>query len=81
MAVPNQIVNEGFPFGLFTFTYAVSTAMADDTAAAAMSGKVVSLDTTAAGTVKLAADGDAIFGRVYVDVAFGQHRHHVHALG
>jgi len=66
MAVPNQIVNEGFPFGLFTFTYAVSTAMADDTAAAAMSGKVVSLDTTAAGTVKLAADGDAIFGRVYV---------------
>jgi hypothetical protein len=66
MAVPNQIVNEGFPFGLFTFTYSVSTAMADEAAAAAMAGKVVSLDTAAAGTVKLAADGDAIFGRVYV---------------
>jgi hypothetical protein len=66
MAVPNQIVNEGYPFGLFTFTYSVSTAMADEAAAAAMAGKVVSLDTAAAGTVKLAADGDAIFGRVYV---------------
>jgi len=65
MAVPNQIVNEGYPFGLFTFTYSVSTAMADDTAAAAMVGKVVSQDTTAAGTVKLAAVGDAIFGRIY----------------
>jgi hypothetical protein len=40
--------------------------MADDDAAAAMAGKAVSLDTTAAGTVKLAADGDAIFGRIYV---------------
>lgn len=65
MATPNQIVNEGFPFGVFTFTYAISGTFADDTAIAATQGKAVSQDTSASGTVKLAADGDAIFGRVY----------------
>jgi hypothetical protein len=66
MPTPNQIVQEGFPFGIFTFTYALSGSFADDAAIAATAGKVVALDTTAPGTVKLAGDGDAIFGRVYV---------------
>lgn len=66
MATPNQIVTSGFPFGIFTFTYALSGAFADEAAVLATAGKVVSLDTAAAGTVKLAGDGDAIFGRVYV---------------
>jgi hypothetical protein len=66
MATPNQIVNDGFPFGIFTFTYALSGVYATDEAIAAANGKVVALDTSAPGTVKLAGDGDAIFGRVYV---------------
>lgn len=66
MATPNQIVNHGFPFGIFTFTYALSGTFADDAAIATTTGKVVALDTSAAGTVKLAGDGDEIFGRVYV---------------
>lgn len=65
MAVPNQIVLEGFPFGTFTFTYALSGVTATDTAVAATAGLAVALDTTAAGTVKLAGDGDVIFGRIY----------------
>lgn len=65
MAVPNQIVTHGFPFGDFTFTYKLSGVTATDDAVAATAGKVVSLDTAAAGQVKLAGDGDKIFGRVY----------------
>lgn len=65
MAVPNQIVNEGYPFGIFTFTYSLAGNYANDAAIAATVGKAVSLDTTASGTVKLAGDGDAIFGRIY----------------
>jgi len=60
------VVSDGFPFGIFTFTYHLSGTFADDTAVAATAGKAVSLDTSAAATVKLAADGDVIFGRVYV---------------
>jgi len=63
--VPNQIVTYGFPFGTFTFTYALSGTFATDAAIAATAGTVVSLDTSATGTVKQAADGDAIFGRIY----------------
>lgn len=66
MAVPNQIVTHGFPFGIFTFTYALTGVAATDDAVAATVGKVVSQDVTAPGSVKLAGDGDAIFGRIYV---------------
>lgn len=66
MATPNQIVNDGYPLGIFTFTYALSGTFATDEAIAVANGKAVALDTTAPGTVKLAGDGDAIFGRVYV---------------
>jgi hypothetical protein len=60
------VVSEGFPIGIFTFTYHLSGAFANEAAVAATAGKAVSLDTTAAASVKLAGDGDAIFGRVYV---------------
>lgn len=66
MATINQIVTHGFPFGIFTFTYALSGVAATDDAVALAAGKAVALDTTAAGTVKLAGDGDVIFGRIYV---------------
>jgi hypothetical protein len=62
---PNAVVLEGFPFGIFTFTYEMSGVAQTDDAAAATLGKAVSLDTGAPGTVKLAADGEEIFGRVY----------------
>lgn len=62
---PNAVVLEGFPFGIFTFTYEMSGVAQTDAAAAATLGKAVSLDTTAPGTVKLAAAGERIFGRVY----------------
>lgn len=61
----NTVVLEGFPFGNFTFTYALSGVTASDEATAAAAGKAVSLDTAASGTVKLAGDGDVIFGRVF----------------
>lgn len=67
----NAIVNDGFPMGLFTFTYALSGLTrngdynVDDKTAQATAGKVVALDTAAQGQVKLAGDGDAIFGRIY----------------
>lgn len=57
------VVSFGFPLDDFTFTYLIS-GLADQAATDAAPGKVVSQDTTAANTVKLAADGDAIFGRV-----------------
>jgi hypothetical protein len=61
------IVSHGFPQAAdpFTFTYLVSGVAATDDAAAALAGKAVSLNTAAANTVKLAADGEAIFGRVF----------------
>lgn len=62
------VVLSGFPRGTETFTYHLSGFAADasDETVAAAAGKAVSLDTTAAGTVKLAGDGDTIFGRVFV---------------
>lgn len=48
-----------FPESQFTFRISGSNLTAANT-----EGKVVSLDTTAADTVKLAADGDNIIGRV-----------------
>lgn len=68
MATPNQIVMDGFPFGIFTFTYALTGVAATDAAVAATFGKVVTLDKAVAegGAVKLAGDGDPIFGRIYV---------------
>lgn len=58
------VVSFGFPIDAFTFTYYIS-GLADDAATAAAVGKAVSIDTTAANTVKLAANAEAIFGRVF----------------
>jgi hypothetical protein len=66
MATPNQVVSFGFPLDSFIFTYKLSGAFATDELIAATAGKVVSLDATAPTTVKLAGDGDAIFGRIDV---------------
>lgn len=63
---PAAIIQEGFPFGQFTFTYALSGVAATDDAVAATAGKAVMLDPAAPGTVKLTTDGARIFGRVYV---------------
>lgn len=61
------VVSYGFPIGLFTFTYHLTGLASDasDATVAAAAGKAVALDTTAAASVKLAGDGDVIFGRVY----------------
>jgi hypothetical protein len=62
------VVNDGFPMGLFTFTYHLTglSATISDVDLAATAGKAVALDNTAAGSVKMAGDGDVIFGRIYV---------------
>lgn len=60
------VVLSGFPRGTETFTYHLSGNFANEAAVAGSAGKAVSLDTGAAGTVKLAGDGDLIFGRIYV---------------
>jgi hypothetical protein len=59
------VVSFGFPIDAFTFTYYMSGVAQTDVAAADAVGKAVSLDDTAASTVKLAGDGDTIFGRVF----------------
>lgn len=56
---PNAVVAHSFSLPDFTFTMNVSGAVALTDV-----GKAVSLDTTADNTVKLAADGDEIFGRL-----------------
>lgn len=61
---PGGVVSFGFPIDVTTFTYLIS-GLADEAAVAAAAGKAVSQDTSAANTVKLAADGDEIFGRVF----------------
>lgn len=66
MATPNQVVSFGFPLDPFIFTYKLAGVYATDEAIAATAGKAVSLDTTAVNGVKLAGDGDAIFGRIVV---------------
>ena len=62
---PAGVVSFGFPLDDFTFTYLIS-GLADETAVAAAAGRAASLDTAAANTVKLAADGDEIFGRIFL---------------
>lgn len=62
----NTVQLEGFPFGIFTFTYNLTGVAATDAAMAAAAGKATSWDTAVAGAMKLAGDGDAIVGRVYV---------------
>lgn len=59
MAVPNQVVSWGFALPTTMFTYLIS-----GTVTAADVGKAVTLDTTAASTVKLAGSGDKIVGRL-----------------
>lgn len=55
-----KVVSSGFPLDDFTFTYNISgVATQDDT------GKALSLDPAAASTMKLAADGDTILGRLF----------------
>lgn len=55
----NQIVSWGYSFEDSMFTYLLAAGItADDV------GKAVALDTTAANTVKLAADNEQIFGRL-----------------
>ena len=57
---PYQVVLDAFTQGDFVFTMFISGSVTT-----ADVGKAVSLDTTADGTVKLAADDDAIYGRIY----------------
>jgi hypothetical protein len=56
---PRNVVSSGFPLDDFTFTYKLS-----GTVAQANVGNAVTLDTSAASTMKLAADGDEIHGRL-----------------
>lgn len=62
---PNAVVLEGFPFGIFTFTYEMSGVAQTDEAAAATLGMPVTLDTANPGTFKVCGAGDPIHGRVY----------------
>ena len=62
---PNGVISWGFPLDDVTFTYALTGQAQTDNAAAAAAGKAVTQDTTAAASVKLAGDGDLIFGRVF----------------
>ena len=63
---PNGIVTSGFPLDDFTFTYQLTGVAQTDNAAAATAGKVVSLDASKPGAVKLAADGETIIGRIFL---------------
>lgn len=56
----NAIVLEAFSMEDFTFTRYIT-----GTVDASCVGKAVAIDPTAAGSVKLAADGDAVYGRIY----------------
>jgi hypothetical protein len=57
---PNQVVLDGFTQHDFAFTMLIS-----GTVTSADLGKAVTLDTTAPATVKLAGDGDPIYGRIF----------------
>lgn len=61
---PNAIVLEAFSMEDSTFTRYIS-GIADGTDPTEIVGRAVAIDTTAAGTVKLAGDGDVVYGRVY----------------
>jgi hypothetical protein len=56
---PRNIVSYGFPIDDVRFTYNISGAVTQDDL-----GKALSLDTSANSTMKLAADGDKIVGRL-----------------
>lgn len=56
----NGVVLEAFSFEDFTFTRFIT-----GTVDATVIGKAVTNDTTAAGSVKLAGEGDSIYGRIY----------------
>ncbi len=60
---PNQVVLDGFTQHDFAFTMflAAGHGLSD----ADLIGRVVSLDVTADATVKVAADGDPIYGRIF----------------
>ena len=62
------VVSSGFPQTAdpFTFTYYLTGTFADEAAVRATEGKAVSQDTAAASSVKLAASGERIYGRIYV---------------
>ena len=57
---PRAVVSYGFPFDDFIFTYNLSGAPTQ-----ADLGKALTLDAAAASTFKLAADGDAVHGRLF----------------
>jgi hypothetical protein len=57
---PRQVVSHGFPFDDFMFTYNISGAVTQDNL-----GNALTLDPAAASTFTLAADGDAIQGRLF----------------
>lgn len=56
----NQVILNGFTMDDFIFTMFFSGDLAD-----AAIGKVVALDTATKATVKLAGDGDTIYGRIF----------------
>lgn len=56
---PRKVVSYGFPLDDVTFTYNISGTVAQTDL-----GKALSQDTAAASTMKLAADGDSIIGRL-----------------
>lgn len=60
---PNQVVLDGFTQHDFAFTMylAAGHGLSD----ADLIGRVVSLDTTADATVKVAADGENVYGRIF----------------
>lgn len=58
---PNSIVNEAFSFEDFTFTYYITGNPDPD----GIVGKAVTHDPAAPGSVRLAADGEHVFGRIY----------------
>lgn len=61
----NGIVSHGFPLDADTFTYELTGEARTDAAAAAAAGKAVTQDKTKTASVKLADDGEDIFGRVF----------------
>lgn len=56
---PRKVVSYGFPFDDFIFTYNLAAGIGQD-----QLGQALTLDTTAASTMKLAGDGAPIHGRL-----------------
>jgi hypothetical protein len=57
---PRKVVSSGFPIDDFIYTYNISGAVTQDDL-----GKALTLDTTAANTMRLAGDGEAVHGRLF----------------